>query len=262
MKERLVSAFIALLITVPLILLGGNYFNLLVIVLGILGLRELLKPMENIPDMMKYISYVLFVILLMYGYTFTGKVYIMNFSLMLISFLILFISLIFYNNNKKYSIRDVFYLIASIIFLSSAFYLFNVVRSKGLMLTIYLLLVTTMTDTFAYVVGSKIGKRKLIPSISPNKTVEGSIAGLVIGTIIASIFYFFCVSSTKVGITIIMTIVLSIIGQCGDLIFSAIKRHFKIKDFSNIMPGHGGVLDRLDSIMFVLFGYIIFSVIL
>ena len=94
MKERLISAFVALLITVPLILLGGVYFNLLVIVLGLLGLRELLKPMENIPNVMKYISYVLFVVFLLYGYTYTGKVYIMNFSLMLISFLILFTSLI------------------------------------------------------------------------------------------------------------------------------------------------------------------------
>ena len=62
--------------------------------------------------------------------------------------------------------------------------------------------------------------------------------------------------------TFVVTIILSILGQCGDLVFSQIKRHFNIKDYSNIMPGHGGVLDRLDSIIFVLFGYIILFVVL
>lgn len=262
MKERVISATVALLITVPLILLGGNYFVFLVIALGLLGLKELLNLFENIPNMMKFISYLLFIVLLLFGYSFVNKVYVMNFSLILITFLIMFMSLIYYHKNKKYNIHDVFCLITCIIFLSSAFNLFIIVRNMGLMITIYLFLITTMTDTFAYVVGSKIGKRKLIPSISPNKSIEGFVAGLVLGTAIASLFYFLCVNSTNIIVTILMTIILSIIGQCGDLIFSAIKRHFKIKDFSNIMPGHGGVLDRLDSIIFVLFGYIIFLTIL
>lgn len=261
MKERVISAVIALLICIPLILLGGVYFDILVVILGILGLHELLKPKKDIPKMMKYISYVLFIVLLIYGYTFNGKILLMNYTFLIICMMILFLSLIYYNN-KKYSIEDVFYLLASIVFLSAAFNLFIVVRAKGLMLTLYLLLVTTITDTFAYVIGSRLGKRKLIPSISPNKTVEGFVGGLAVGTFVASVFYYFCVSSSNIGLIVLITFILSIIGQCGDLVFSKIKRHFGIKDFSNIMPGHGGILDRLDSIIFVLFGYIIFSVIL
>ena len=262
MKERVISAVVALLITVPLILLGGNYFVILVIILGLLGLKELLNLLKGVPYPVKIISYLLFVILLLFGYQFIDGIYIMNFSLMLITFLIVLTSIILYSNRKEYSISDAFFLISSLIFLSSAFNLFIIVREKSLMLTIYLFLVTTMTDTFAYVLGSKIGKRKLIPKISPNKSVEGFIAGLIFGTIIASTFYCLCIDSSNIIMIILMTIILSIIGQCGDLVFSAIKRHYKIKDFSNIMPGHGGILDRLDSIIFVLFGYIIFSVIL
>lgn len=257
MKERVISAFIALLITIPLILLGGIYFKILVVGLGLIAFYELLKPKKNIPLMMKYISYVLFIMLLIFGYTFTGKIYLMNFSFVLITIMILFLSLLYYHDNKKYSIEDVFYLFGSIIFLSACFNLFIVIRSKGLLLTIYLFLITTMTDTFAYVIGSKYGRKKLLPKVSPNKSVEGFIGGFICGTVIASIFHVVCIGDLNILFTIFITSTLSIIGQCGDLIFSHIKRYFGIKDYSNIMPGHGGVLDRLDSIIFVLFGYII-----
>ena len=262
MKERVISAIIALIITVPLILLGGVWFDILVIVLGLIGLYELLKPKTNIPIMMKYISYVLFIMLLIYGYTFVNNIFIMNFTFVLIVFLVLFLALLYYHDNKKYNVEDVFYLFGSILFLSASFKLFIFVRNMGLMLTLYLFLITTMTDTFAYLIGCKFGKKKLIPSVSPNKTIEGFIGGLVCGTFIASMFYILFVSNSGVLMTFIVTVVLSILGQCGDLVFSQIKRHFNIKDYSNIMPGHGGVLDRLDSIIFVLFGYIILFVIL
>jgi len=259
MKERIRTAFIALLIVVPLVLLGGMYFNVLVIILGLIGMHELLKPKKDIPNMMKYISYVLFIMMLIYGYTFTGKIYIMNYTFILITFMIMFLSLLYYHDNKKYNINDVFYLIGTIVFLSAAFNLFTVIRAKGLMLTIYLFLITTMTDTFAYIVGMKKGKKKLLPSVSPNKSVEGFVAGLLFGTVIASLFYILCIGDMNIFLVVIMTSFLSVIGQCGDLVFSQIKRYFNIKDYSNLMPGHGGVLDRLDSIIFVLFGYIIIS---
>lgn len=262
MKERVISAIVALIIIIPLLILGGIYFNILVAILGLIGLWELFRIKDNIPELIKIIGYVLFLMLLIYGYTFTGKIYLMNFTFVIISIMILFSSLLVYNDSKKYSVEDVFYILASIIFLSAAFNLFIVVRSKSLMITIYLLLITTMTDTFAYTIGSMVGKHKLLPNVSPKKSVEGFVAGLIGGTLIAALFYIFCIDNSSIMLTIGITILLSIIGQIGDLIFSSMKRHFKIKDFSNIMPGHGGILDRLDSIIFVLFGYIIFSIIL
>ncbi|MBQ1812326.1 MAG: phosphatidate cytidylyltransferase [Bacilli bacterium] len=262
MKERVISAIIALIIIVPFVLLGGVYFNVSVAILGTIGLWELLRIKENIPSIIKIIAYVLFLMLLVYGYTFTGKIYLMNFTFVVISFIILFSSLLVYNDRKKYSVEDVFYILAAIIFLSAAFNLFIVIRSKSLMLLVYLLLITTMTDTFAYTIGSKIGKHKLLPNVSPKKSVEGFVAGLIGGTLIATVFYIFCIDSSSIMLTIAITLVLSVIGQMGDLIFSSMKRHFNIKDFSNIMPGHGGILDRLDSIIFVLFGYIIFTIFL
>ena len=104
-----------------------------------------------------------------------------------------------------------------------------------------------------------IGKHKMISEISPKKTWEGMIGGTVVGVFIATLFYHnFIDNSLQLYILIIITLFLSILGQFGDLTFSAIKRYFNKKDFSNIMPGHGGVLDRFDSILFIMLGFIFF----
>jgi len=104
-------------------------------------------------------------------------------------------------------------------------------------------------------VGSRIGKTKLAPDISPNKTVEGSIGG-IIGVLIAFIILALIGKyALDINVNIIywvfVALVASVAGQFGDLTASAIKRYCKIKDFGNIMPGHGGILDRFDSLMFV-----------
>ena len=122
----------------------------------------------------------------------------------------------------------------------------------------YLVLIAVFTDTFAMVIGCLIGKHKLIPDVSPKKSVEGSIAGSLVATSVASIFYYNIIGSNiNIIVLIIMTLILSILGQLGDLFFSKIKRENNIKDYSNIMPGHGGILDRLDSLSFIILGYII-----
>ena len=131
---------------------------------------------------------------------------------------------------------------------------------------LYLLLIATITDSFAMIIGSLIGKHKLIPHVSPKKSVEGSIFGSLVGTAIATIYYLnVIVKSATFGnvlLIIFVTLILSILGQIGDLFFSKIKRENNIKDFSNIMPGHGGILDRLDSLSFIVLGYVIFITIL
>ena len=125
---------------------------------------------------------------------------------------------------------------------------------------IYLFLITILTDTFALFIGKSFGKHKLAPLISPNKTIEGAVGGSVVATILASLFYIFVVKDySSIIIVIVLTFVLSLVGQLGDLIKSSIKRHAGIKDFSNLIPGHGGILDRLDSIIFVMMAYILIS---
>ena len=122
----------------------------------------------------------------------------------------------------------------------------------------FVLVVNYGSDTGAYLIGSTLGKHKLIPKISPNKTVEGSIGGILMGGVLGVLFGMFFLKGeldllTVIGISFFMPIV----GQLGDLFFSSLKRSYNKKDFGGIMPGHGGVLDRIDSLVFSLMFMII-----
>jgi len=249
MKKRLISAIIALIIVVPLFILGGIYFKLLISFLGILAIKEVLDTNKSIPILIRFISYIVTFLLIFLDHNIIEKV------LIIIS---IYLILLFILNNKDYNIETSTFLIAFDILIVVVFSYICIIRVADINALIYLLMITILTDTFAYIGGRLFGKHKLIERISPNKTIEGSIIGSLIGTVIPTIFYIYMISpGINVIKIVIITLVLSIVGQFGDLVFSNIKRHFKIKDFSNIMPGHGGILDRLDSIIFVIIGYVI-----
>jgi phosphatidate cytidylyltransferase len=107
-------------------------------------------------------------------------------------------------------------------------------------------------DTFAYLVGKNIGKNKLFPSVSPKKTIEGFAGGLVFTIIVGALLAKYYIMASNLYIWVIIAAIVSIFSTLGDLIESKLKRVAGIKDTGNIMPGHGGILDRLDSIIFVI----------
>lgn len=249
MKQRVISAIVVLAIVVPLIILGGIYFKIGMSILGILSIKEILNLKKDLPKEIKIISYLLTPLLIFFDLDIMINIFIV------IS--ILFILMIFYDRNK-YNIEDSVFLSLFIIFITCVYKGFITIRENDINILIYLLLITISTDTFAYIGGKAIGKHKLIERVSPNKTIEGTLIGSILGTIIPSIFYIYMVDpGENIFIIIIITLILSSIGQLGDLVFSSIKRHYNIKDFSNLIPGHGGILDRLDSIIFVVMAYII-----
>ncbi len=118
-------------------------------------------------------------------------------------------------------------------------------------LYIWLIIIATYCcDTAAYFTGFLMGRHKLNPRISPKKTIEGSVGGWLLGALCSFIFAYFCIPDMMLWEMVAAAALLPFSGQIGDLAFSAIKRCLGIKDFSNILPGHGGVLDRLDSLIF------------
>lgn len=152
---------------------------------------------------------------------------------------------------NKITFDEVGFILLGAFYVGLGFHYLIETRHAGLEYVVYCLLVVWTTDSGAYFVGRKLGKNKLWPEISPKKTIEGFIGGIVIAVIFAigmQLIYPFANGYISL---VFVTIFASIIGQMGDLVESAIKRHFDVKDSGNILPGHGGILDRFDSLLFV-----------
>jgi len=252
MKKRVISAIIALAICVPLVYIGGDYFKILVLVLSSLGFREFLK-LDSSPKGMQLIAYICFILMLFINLDNKQFESLININMTMMTFLIFCFSALLYY--KTYTTDGMFKLLGGTLFLSFSFSLFPIIRNISLPWFIYLFAITIFTDTFAHAIGTIWGKHK-VNEISPNKSWEGYIGGTLFGTLLGVITYMI-VADPYVNIlnVIVLTIVLSIVGQLGDLFFSLIKRNHNIKDFSNIMPGHGGILDRLDSIILVMIAF-------
>lgn len=266
MKRRVISAIVALLILVPIFLMGGFIYDATIVILSLLGLREFLKVKETkkeLPSFIQFISYIMLSLIVVSGVNSQEMIFSIDFRIISGLLVVFLLPTILYHDRSLYSINDAFYLIGGVFFLGVSFSLLIIIRNISLNYIIYLFLISIMTDTYAYIVGRLIGSHKLLESISPNKTWEGMIAGTFFGVFISTLYYVTAIDmNASYLFIIVMTLFLSILGQFGDLVFSAIKRYFKTKDFSNIMPGHGGILDRFDSIIFVILGFIFFITIL
>ena len=120
----------------------------------------------------------------------------------------------------------------------------------GNLLVLFLLAVVWITDTSAYYVGKNFGKTKLLPLVSPNKTVEGAIGGLAGGLIASVAFKIFFFSTLTFFDALFLPLILSATSQMGDLFESFVKRWAGVKDMGSLIPGHGGMLDRIDGLLF------------
>ncbi len=264
MKKRVITAAILIAIVVVLFILPTNIARIAIAVavgvMGALAYKEVLDLKESHNKFPKYVSILGFICTELMIFQSTNSSFIYNgltFAVLGLNILILLIPSIF-DKKGNYTTKDALYLIGITTVVGLFFNLLMLLFNGNKWLLLYLALVSTMTDTFAMLIGCLIGKHKLIPDVSPKKSVEGSIAGSVLGTVIASFYYYYVITSDiNIIALIVMTLLLTVLGQIGDLFFSKVKRENKIKDFSNLMPGHGGILDRFDSLTFIVFGYII-----
>lgn len=244
MKElsiRVTSGLIGLFLLIFVVFNGGLLLSFSVYIVAMIGIRELYKAMEKVDIKPIYVL----------GYLWTTGLFLntllaVNYFefILALTTTILLISIVLKENIK---IQDVAMTIFGMIYIP--FLLFHAVNLDGSKYIWLIFIISFGTDTFAYIAGNLFGKRKLCPKISPNKTIEGSIGGIIGSSILTIIFstYFQLGPLWKL---IILSIICSILAQLGDLVASKIKRLTGIKDYGFIMPGHGGALDRFDSIIF------------
>ncbi|MFY0542754.1 phosphatidate cytidylyltransferase [Brevibacillus sp. H7] len=248
MKQRIVTGLIGGVAFLLLVYVGKEWYSLLVLTLAILGLFEFLRMAGIAPfGFAGVLGYLLMVSIMWPDLYFSTWVHLRVPDLLLpVTLLLLMYSVI---RKNQFHIEHAALTLIGALYIGCGFSYMAATRNipdVGLHLTILALLGIWASDSGAYFVGKAIGKRKLWPAISPNKTVEGSIGGFIIATVIV-LGVNAWLGTFPLTKALAIAAVAGAAGQMGDLIESAFKRHFDVKDSGHIIPGHGGVLDRVDS---------------
>ncbi|MFL2100569.1 phosphatidate cytidylyltransferase [Desemzia sp. FAM 23991] len=251
MKQRIITALVMAAIFIPVVYVGGWLLGITIALLAIIGLFELFRMKGNsifsVEGLISTIALMGFIFaqelvgILPQGFSSETFIHLAT--------VILLVCTVFSKND--FSFDDAAVSILGILYIGIGFRSLLETRDSGLGLLILVLVTIWATDIFAYLIGRKIGKNKLAPNISPNKTIEGSVGGTVTAVLVAAVYLYFVPLSMPFFWSLILMLLLSMAGQLGDLVESAFKRYYGIKDSGNIFPGHGGVLDRFDSMLFV-----------
>ncbi|NSW92330.1 MAG: phosphatidate cytidylyltransferase [Firmicutes bacterium] len=253
LKTRIISAVIGLSLLLAAVFISKETLTIAVFILSVVAIDEFYNAVSKVGHKpVRWIGYLSCIIILLVGFM-EGKG-LLSFVFVLLLLLLLFPLPVFFHG--KYNVADISMTIYSIFYTVFMFSFIVLTRElrNGIFFIWIIFIGAWATDTFAYFGGITFGKTKLIPAVSPNKTLEGSISG-VIGSVVAIALYGFFVRQSLNYLTyyhfIIMGVLCGIMSQVGDLTASAIKRYAKIKDYGNIIPGHGGILDRFDSVLLI-----------
>jgi len=253
MKQRIITGAIAIAVFLPIAIWGGLPFTLLAYAMATIALYELFKMRNQSIISGQGVLALLFLWLVLLPEEAFQAINVTGLEKLELAFVavLLFLAYTVVVKNK-FTFDDAGFAVLAVLYIGIGFYYFIQTREAGLVFLFYALAVVWVTDSGAYFIGRAMGKHKLWPDISPNKTVEGAIGGIVCALAAAALFAAFADLDIPFPKLMIVTVILSIFGQIGDLAESALKRHYGVKDSGNIMPGHGGILDRCDSWLFVL----------
>lgn len=289
MKKRVITGLILAVIIIPIVWFGDWFMIGMAIFLSYVGTLELVKMHANKRGLSKKYQYIVpimsVLIVTLGGLIIKLPEYFditdMIFSLIVVFFGLMIVSLF----NRELKTTDVLLFFGFIVYCGVGLMLATSIRQIdningkensyiGLVLTAYIFITTVFTDMGAYQFGVLFGKHKLCPSISPKKTIEGAISGSITGMVFGTgslvlgeyLLHFSLLdienSVVRILCICLISLILTIVAQFGDLVASKLKREYDIKDYGFIFPGHGGVMDRFDSlIMTGSFFFVILSII-
>ncbi len=265
MKKNVFSLLFLIALFLLALYCGKLYFSIAMCLFAVLSLREMINIRikdRRYPIEIEILSYVAIIFFIMNNYDGNYEYYFLDYRLIASLILIDLMPLVVLNSRSKYSFSSALYLMGATLFIGSTFNLIVQFRSYDVDYVIYIFLIALFTDLFGFIAGRLIGKHKLT-NISPKKTVEGAICGSFVGTFVPTLFFLSTIGEGEpVFVVIIITLFLSILGQVGDLVFSYIKREYNRKEFSNMILGNGGILDIIDSLIFITLGFLLILAIL
>ncbi|MDR0846289.1 MAG: phosphatidate cytidylyltransferase [Lactobacillales bacterium] len=255
---RIITALVLLAIVIPVISFGGIAVEILGCIIGVLCVKELLnmakKPVLSIEGILSSIAVIAMIWPFWQNFgplaTLTGASVFYFALLGIFAFTVV--------ASDEFNVIHAGFLTLIVYYVGTGLSAMVASRAEYPIIIVFGIVVAVATDTGAFFAGSILGKTfpaKMAPKISPNKTIVGAIGGIILALVVVLIMNIFIqpvyAFNRDLIQLIIYVVILSFVGQFGDLFESGMKRYFKVKDSSNLLPGHGGVLDRMDSLLFI-----------
>ncbi|ANX12318.1 phosphatidate cytidylyltransferase [Fictibacillus arsenicus] len=251
MKQRIITGVIAAVLFIGITLYGSWPFSLLILLLAGIGMYELLRMKRMEQTFIGLVGYLLTILIALPEQWMKVIDPFTKTDAIILAVLLLLVVTVVHKNKTEYN--DISFVLFSSLYVGFGFFYLVETRilENGVQLLFFVLFMIWATDSGAYFVGKSMGKRKLWPIISPNKTIEGAVGGIFFSILVAVIYYAASFVDLSLLPILIISVLVGVFGQIGDLAESAFKRIYDVKDSGSLLPGHGGILDRLDSALFV-----------
>lgn len=251
-KTRLLSGIVLVVLALILIITGGDVLLASTLILSYIGMFELyriFKMEKELPAIVGYVAATFFYLNLRFAWITDAWMLVLGFLVVL-----MFVYVFTFPKYKTEQMFAAFFALFYVAVMLSYVYQTRMLE-KGAYLVWLIFLCSWGCDTCAYCVGVLIGKHKMSPKLSPKKSVEGAIGGVVGAALLTALYSFIfrdamALQEGEIWILAAISAVGALISMVGDLTASAIKRNYEIKDYGKLIPGHGGVLDRFDSVIF------------
>ncbi len=250
-KTRLLSGIVLVILAILLIVSGGEVLLFSTLVVSCIGMFELYRVFQVEKSLLALAGYLAAVVFYCnLEWTFLPDILMLFMGFMI---LLMFIYVFSYPKYKADQVMAVFFGVFYVAVMLSYVYQIRMLEN-GLYLAFLVFFCSWGCDTCAYCVGMLIGKHKMSPKLSPKKSIEGAVGGVLGSALLTALYCFIfrgpmALTGAEIGILALIAAIAGLISMVGDLTASAIKRNYDIKDYGHLIPGHGGILDRFDSMI-------------